>query len=54
MPLLIFGEEGKGLTDEMLDLADDIVMIEQFGSVRSLNAGTSSGIAMYNCIQGMF
>ena len=46
-PLLIFGEEGVGLTEETLKLADYTVEISQFGSVRSLNVGTSSGIIMY-------
>mgnify|MGYP001238047171 CR=1 FL=1 len=47
-PLMIFGEEGTGLTDEMLSLADHVVSITQYGSVRSMNVGTSSGIAMYD------
>jgi tRNA G18 (ribose-2'-O)-methylase SpoU len=46
--LMIFGEEGIGLTDEMLALADHIVSIKQYGSVRSMNVGTTSGIAMYD------
>ena len=47
--MMVFGEEGIGLTDEMLELADHIVSIQQYGSVRSLNVGTTSGIAMYDC-----
>lgn len=46
--LMIFGEEGVGLTEEMLSLADHIVSIAQWGSVRSLNAGSSSAVAMYD------
>ena len=46
--LMIFGEEGVGLTEEMLALADHIVSIKQYGSVRSMNVGTTSGIAMYD------
>lgn len=46
--LMIFGEEGTGLTPEMVELCDVIVSIEMRGSVRSFNAGTSSGIAMYD------
>jgi len=48
--LLIFGEESQGLTDEMIDLCDQIVLIPQHGSVRSLNAGVASGIAMYDFV----
>lgn len=48
--LMIFGEEGKGISKEVLDMCDNIVHITQYGSVRSLNVGTSSGIAMYDYI----
>ncbi len=46
-PLVFFGEEGYGLTQEVLDLCDYRVEIEQYGSVRSLNVGTSSGLVLY-------
>jgi tRNA G18 (ribose-2'-O)-methylase SpoU len=46
--LMIFGEEGEGITPRLLEMCDYIVCIPQFGSVRSLNVGTSSGIAMYD------
>src|SRR5690606_21352175 len=46
--LMIFGEEGTGLSKELLDICDHYVSIPQFGSVRSLNCGTASGIAMYD------
>lgn len=46
--VMIFGEEGRGLSSEALALADDIVYIKQYGSVRSLNVGTASGIIMYD------
>lgn len=44
--LLIFGEEGTGLTPAMQALCKDVVHIDMFGSVRSLNCGTASGITM--------
>lgn len=44
--LFIFGEESKGLSDDILDLCDDYVYIPMIGSVRSLNVGTASGILM--------
>lgn len=47
-PLIIFGEEGAGITQETLAMADHVVSITQFGSVRSMNVGTASGIAMYD------
>jgi tRNA G18 (ribose-2'-O)-methylase SpoU len=46
--LLIFGEENAGLTAEMVDLCDTVVKIDMRCSVRSFNAGTASGIAMYD------
>jgi tRNA G18 (ribose-2'-O)-methylase SpoU len=46
--VMVFGEEGRGLSDEVLEFADDIVYIQQYGSVRSLNVGTASGIVMYD------
>jgi tRNA G18 (ribose-2'-O)-methylase SpoU len=45
--LLIFGEEGVGLTPTIQFLCQEIVCIEQYGSVRSLNVGVASGIIMY-------
>jgi tRNA G18 (ribose-2'-O)-methylase SpoU len=44
--LMIFGAESVGLTPEMISLCDEIIHIKQFGSVRSLNAATASGIVM--------
>jgi tRNA G18 (ribose-2'-O)-methylase SpoU len=49
-PLMVFGEEGMGLTEGTLNIADCAVEIPQYGSVRSLNVGTSSGIVMYDFI----
>lgn len=46
--LLIFGEEGTGLTKEVIEMCDYIVQIPMRGSVRSLNAGVASGIIMYD------
>jgi tRNA G18 (ribose-2'-O)-methylase SpoU len=45
-PLIFFGSEGTGLTPAALAMCKDVVYIEQFGSVRSLNAATASGIIM--------
>jgi tRNA G18 (ribose-2'-O)-methylase SpoU len=48
--LMIFGEEGKGLSKYTQELCDQIVYIEQFGSVRSINCGTASGITMVDFV----
>lgn len=45
--LLLFGAEGPGLSGKALELADDVVYISQFGSVRSINAGAAAAVAMH-------
>ena len=45
-PIFVFGEENKGLSDFMLDQCNVILTIPNYGSVRSLNVGTTSGIVM--------
>jgi tRNA G18 (ribose-2'-O)-methylase SpoU len=47
---LVFGQEGPGLSEEMVDACSDIVHISQFGSTRSINVGVASGIAMHTWI----
>ena len=49
--ILVFGQESIRVTNEALDLADDVVYIPQFGSTRSLNVGCASAIAMYSYVQ---
>ena len=45
--LLVFGQEGPGLSEAVRAAADRVVSISQFGSTRSINAGVASGIAMH-------
>jgi len=45
--LLIFGQEGPGITDEARAGAAVTLSIAQFGSTRSINAGVAAGIAMH-------
>ena len=45
---LVFGSEGPGLTDEVVDGCAGLVSITQYGSTRSLNAGAAAAIAMYH------
>jgi tRNA G18 (ribose-2'-O)-methylase SpoU len=49
--VLVFGAEGPGLSKEMLTTAKETVMIEQFGSTRSVNVGVAAGITMYMWLQ---
>jgi tRNA G18 (ribose-2'-O)-methylase SpoU len=46
--LMVFGQEQVGIPPELLDRCDDLVYITQYGSVRSLNVGCASSIAMYD------
>jgi tRNA G18 (ribose-2'-O)-methylase SpoU len=48
--LLLFGQEGTGLSDEARAAAALTVSIAQFGSTRSINAGVAAGIAMHTWI----
>lgn len=45
-PIFLFGEENRGLSNTILDRANVIISIPAYGSVRSLNVGTTSGIIM--------
>lgn len=49
--VLVFGSEGEGLSEGLLQGASKVIMIEQFGSTRSVNVGVASGIAMYAWMQ---
>jgi tRNA G18 (ribose-2'-O)-methylase SpoU len=48
--LLIFGQEGPGITDEARLGSSATVSIAQFGSTRSMNAAVAAGIAMHTWI----
>jgi tRNA G18 (ribose-2'-O)-methylase SpoU len=49
--LLLFGQEGPGLTDEARHAAGLVCSIAQYGSTRSINAGVAAGIAMHAWIR---
>jgi tRNA G18 (ribose-2'-O)-methylase SpoU len=46
--LMLFGQEQIGLPKKLISEAAHVVYIKQFGSVRSLNVGCASSIAMYD------
>lgn len=48
--ILVFGQEGPGLSSEMIAAATAVHEITQFGSTRSINVGVASGIAMHSWI----
>ena len=49
--VLLFGQEGPGLTAAAREAAELTVSIAQFGSTRSLNAGVVAGIAMHTWVR---
>jgi tRNA G18 (ribose-2'-O)-methylase SpoU len=49
--VLVFGQEGPGLSPEMQKHCAQIIAIEQFGSTRSINVGVASGITMYEWVR---
>ena len=49
--LLLFGQEGPGLSAEAIAAADAVVEIRQFGSTRSINASAAAAIVMHEWIR---
>ncbi len=49
--ILVFGQEGPGLSGAMQEICSDVYSISQYGSTRSINAGVASGIAMHTWIR---
>jgi tRNA G18 (ribose-2'-O)-methylase SpoU len=49
--LLLFGQEGSGLSDDARAAAALVCSIAQYGSTRSINAGVAAGIAMHAWIR---
>jgi tRNA G18 (ribose-2'-O)-methylase SpoU len=45
--VLLFGQEGPGLSPEAIESADAVVEISQFGSTRSINASAAAAVAMH-------
>jgi tRNA G18 (ribose-2'-O)-methylase SpoU len=49
--VLLFGQEGPGLSAEAQKAASLVVSIAQFGTTRSINAGVAAGIVMHAWIR---
>ncbi|MEV6526807.1 RNA methyltransferase [Longispora sp. NPDC051575] len=49
--VLLFGQEGPGLSEPARAAASLVCSIAQFGSTRSINAGVAGGIAMHAWIR---
>lgn len=49
-PCIVVGEECNGIADDVLKMCDVLVEIPNFGSVRSMNVGVASAIAMHDYV----
>jgi tRNA G18 (ribose-2'-O)-methylase SpoU len=49
--VLLFGQEGDGLTPEAVAACREVLAIAQYGSTRSINAAVAAGIAMHHWIR---
>jgi tRNA G18 (ribose-2'-O)-methylase SpoU len=49
--VLLFGQEGPGLSTDARRHLDTVLSIAQFGSTRSINAGAAAAIAMHAWIR---
>lgn len=45
---IVIGNEGNGVSDEMLKLSDSVISIPMMNNVESLNASVSASILMFN------
>ena len=46
--VLLFGQEGAGMSEEAIAVCEVLYAIEQYGSTRSMNASAAGAIAMYH------
>ncbi len=46
--VLLFGQEGAGMSEEAIQTCSVLFAIEQYGSTRSMNASAAGAIAMYH------
>jgi tRNA G18 (ribose-2'-O)-methylase SpoU len=49
--VLLFGQEGPGLSEQARSLAQAVLAIRQFGSTRSINAAAASAVAMHEWVR---
>lgn len=45
--VLVFGQEGPGLSEEVREVCRAVLSIAQYGSTRSINAGAAAAVAMH-------
>lgn len=48
--ILLFGQEGPGLSDEAIAASEAVLEITQFGSTRSINASAAAAVTMHSWV----
>ena len=48
---IVMGSEGKGISQAMLELADDRAAIPMSGEITSLNVSVASAVIMYEAVR---
>jgi TrmH family RNA methyltransferase len=48
---LVIGNEGRGISRELMSAADITVKIPMFGEIDSLNASSAAAVVMYECVR---
>ncbi|PPF78226.1 TrmH family RNA methyltransferase [Pseudoclavibacter sp. Z016] len=48
--VLLFGQEGPGVSAEAVEVSDAVLEISQFGSTRSINASAAAAVAMHTWV----
>lgn len=48
--VLLFGQEGPGVSEEAVEVSDAVLEISQFGSTRSINASAAAAVAMHTWV----
>ncbi|PWC06173.1 TrmH family RNA methyltransferase [Mycetocola zhujimingii] len=48
--VMLFGQEGPGLSPEAIEASDAVLEISQFGSTRSINASAAAAVAMHSWV----
>ena len=49
--IIIIGNESKGISDELLQIADKKITIPKIGEAESLNAAIATGIILSHIVQ---
>ena len=48
--VMLFGQEGPGLSSEAIAAAESVIEITQYGSTRSINASAAAAVAMFSWV----